>query len=198
MTESMKKKHFQPEGKHEGMLFTKDLSDQKARLRKSTTKNRTALFIIFAVMTLGVAGCSKDTARQDADPPSPAGQETEEKTEAAASTPTVAPEQILQKIDAQQAKEMMDSSSDLILLDVRTQEEYDEGHIEGALLIPDYEISDKAGELLTDKEATILIYCRSGRRSALAAQTLSDLGYSTVYDFGGIIDWPYEVITENK
>ena len=198
MTESMKKKHFQPDGKHEGMLFTKDSRYLNAALRKSSTKKRTALFIIFAVMILGLAGCSKDTARLDANPPSPAGQGSEEKTEVAASTPTAAPEQILQKIDAQQAKEMMDSSSDLILLDVRTQEEYDESHIKGALLIPDYEISDKAGELLADKEATILIYCRSGRRSALAAQALSDLGYSSVYDFGGIIDWPYEVITENK
>jgi phage shock protein E len=198
MTESKKKKHFQSGGKHEDMLFIKCSSDRKATLRKSTAKNRTALFIFFTVMILGFAGCSRDTARQEANPHSPAGPETEEETEAAASTPTAAPEQILQKIDAQQAKEMMDSSSDLILLDVRTQEEYNEGHIEGALLIPDYEISDQAGELLIDKAATILIYCRSGRRSALAAKELSDLGYSSVYDFGGIIDWPYEVITENQ
>jgi rhodanese-related sulfurtransferase len=81
-----------------------------------------------------------------------------------------------------------------IILDVRTPEEYEEGHIEGAILIPDNEITAKAEELLSDKNATILVYCRSGRRSALAAQALSELGYNKIYDFGGIIDWPYDVV----
>jgi rhodanese-related sulfurtransferase len=91
---------------------------------------------------------------------------------------------------------MMDASEEYILLDVRTQEEFAEGHIEGAILIPDYEIETKAEEQLTDKAATIFLYCRSGRRSALAAEALSNLGYTNIYDFGGIIDWPYEVVTE--
>lgn len=103
---------------------------------------------------------------------------------------------VLIKISAEDAKKMMDESDDITLLDVRTKEEYAEGHIEGSILIPDYELADQAELTLTDKSATILIYCRSGRRSAQAAQTLNDLGYTAVYDIGGIIDWPYEVVIE--
>ena len=100
---------------------------------------------------------------------------------------------IVQKIDAEEAKKMMEASEDIIILDVRTEDEYNSGHIEGAILIPDNEISDKAEEVLSDKAATILVYCRSGRRSASASQTLNDLGYTSIYDFGGIIDWPYPI-----
>ena len=90
----------------------------------------------------------------------------------------------------------MDGATDFLLIDVREKEEYAEGHIEGALLIPYDEIEESAGSLLADKQQTILIYCRSGRRSAIAARTLSDLGYTDVKDFGGIIDWPYDIKTE--
>ncbi|MEL7624432.1 MAG: rhodanese-like domain-containing protein [Clostridiales bacterium] len=96
-------------------------------------------------------------------------------------------------INAEEAKEMMDEEASHILLDVRTQAEYDEGHIPGAILIPDTEIKDRAEEELADKEAVILVYCRSGRRSKVAAQALADLGYTGIYEFGGIIDWPYEI-----
>lgn len=101
-----------------------------------------------------------------------------------------------QKISPSRAKEMMDKDSNTIILDVRTEEEFKTGHIKGALLLPDTDIIDKAEEVLTDKTATILIYCRSGRRSALAAKDLVDLGYSNVYDFGGILDWKYDIIIE--
>ncbi len=103
---------------------------------------------------------------------------------------------ILNKINAEEAKKMMDESSNLIVLDVRTEDEYNSGHIDGALLIPDNEIKAKAEELLSDKSATILVYCRSGRRSALAASALSELGYTVIYDFGGILDWPYDIVIE--
>ncbi len=103
---------------------------------------------------------------------------------------------VLAKITAEQAKEMMDSSTELVILDVRTQDEYEDGHIEGAILIPENEISTKAEEILTDKNATLLVYCRSGRRSALASQSLYEQGYTSIYDFGGILDWPYEVVTD--
>lgn len=99
------------------------------------------------------------------------------------------------KITAEEAKEMMDTQ-EVIILDVRTQAEYDEGHIEGALLIPNTELEDKAETLLPDKDKTILVYCRSGNRSETASRLLVDMGYSAVYDFGGIIDWPYETVTE--
>ena len=100
------------------------------------------------------------------------------------------------KITAKEAKEMMDKNSDITILDVRSEEEFNTGHIEGAILIPDTEILEMAEETLTDKSATILVYCRSGRRSALASASLVELGYSNVYDFGGIIDWKYDIITE--
>jgi phage shock protein E len=97
-------------------------------------------------------------------------------------------------ITAEEAKNMMDQEDSIIIVDVRTQEEYDAGYIEGAVLIPDFDIEAKAESLLPDKDATILIYCRSGRRSALAAQKLVELGYQNIYDFGGIIDWNYDIV----
>ncbi|MDA3731010.1 rhodanese-like domain-containing protein [Niameybacter massiliensis] len=101
-----------------------------------------------------------------------------------------------EKISAQQAKEMIDKGEYGVILDVRTLEEYNEGHIEGATLLPDNEIKDKAEITLYDKEEVILVYCRSGRRSEAAAKVLVEMGYTKVYDFGGIIDWPYEVVKE--
>ena len=96
-------------------------------------------------------------------------------------------------ITAEEAKEIMDSEEGYIILDVRTQEEYDEGHIPGAIVISHEEIVEKAEEVLTDKEQLILVYCRSGRRSKIAAEALLELGYTNIKEFGGIIDWPYEV-----
>ena len=98
-------------------------------------------------------------------------------------------------ITAEEAKKVMDTQADYIILDVRTQEEYDEGHIPGAILIPDTQIEEKAEEVLTDKNQLILVYCRSGRRSKLAAEKLAKLGYTNIKEFGGIIDWPYEVVS---
>ncbi len=96
-------------------------------------------------------------------------------------------------ITAQQAKEIMDTQEGYIILDTRTQEEYDEGHIPGAILIPYDEITEKAEGILTDKDQLILVYCRSGRRSKIAAADLVKLGHTNIKEFGGIIDWPYEV-----
>lgn len=100
------------------------------------------------------------------------------------------------KISAEDAKEIMDSTDDFVLIDVREEDEYASGHIAGALLIPYGEIKERAEIELTDKNQTILVYCRSGRRSAIAAQTLAELGYADVKDFGGIIDWSYDIETE--
>ena len=99
-----------------------------------------------------------------------------------------------EQITPAQAKEIMDKRDDYVILDVRTQEEFDEAHIDGAILIPDYEIADKAESILKDKDQLILVYCRSGRRSKLAAEALVKLGYTNVKEFGGIIDWPYETV----
>lgn len=99
------------------------------------------------------------------------------------------------KITAEDAKKLLDENKDVILLDVRMQEEYDERHIEGARLIPDIELSKRAEEELPDKDATILVYCRSGVRSEASARDLVDLGYTNVYDFGGIISYPYDTVS---
>ena len=85
-------------------------------------------------------------------------------------------------------------TSDVVILDVRTEEEFDDGHIRNAVLLPDYEISEKAESVLADKNQTILIYCRTGRRSAIAAKELISMGYTSVYDFGGIADWTDEIV----
>ena len=101
-------------------------------------------------------------------------------------------EAVYMNITAAEAKEIMDSQEGYIILDTRTQEEYDEEHIPGAILIPHDEITEKAEDMLTDKDQLILVYCRSGRRSKLAAEDLQKLGYTNIREFGGIIDWPYE------
>ena len=98
-----------------------------------------------------------------------------------------------QQITAEEAKELMDVWKYEIILDVREQDEYDEGHIPGAILIPHEQITEKAEEILPDKDQQILVYCRSGRRSKIAAEALAKLGYTDIKEFGGIIDWSYEV-----
>ena len=99
-----------------------------------------------------------------------------------------------EQISGEEAKKIMDSETSYIIIDARTQEEFDEGHIENAILIPEYEISERAEKELTDKNQLILVYCRSGRRSKIAAQALVELGYTNVKEFGGIIDWKFEVV----
>ena len=98
------------------------------------------------------------------------------------------------QISGAEAKALMDSESGYIIIDARTQEEYDQGHIPGAIMIPEYEIADRAEKELPDKDQLILVYCRSGRRSKIAAEELVKLGYTNVKEFGGIIDWEYEIV----
>jgi rhodanese-related sulfurtransferase len=95
------------------------------------------------------------------------------------------------QITPEQAKDMMDSQPACIILDVRAESEYMLGHIPGAIVIPHDEITARAPRELPDKNACILVYCRSGRRSKIAAEALVALGYTQVYEFGGINDWPY-------
>ena len=100
------------------------------------------------------------------------------------------------QITPAEAKALMESREGYVILDVRTPEEFAEGHIEGAILIPDYEIGEKAEGILTDKDQLILVYCRSGRRSKNAANELATLGYTNIKEFGGINDWKYGTVTE--
>ena len=99
-------------------------------------------------------------------------------------------------ISAEDAKNRMEESTTAIVVDVRTESEYKEGHIEGAILIPNETIIDTPPEELPDFDSEILIYCRSGNRSQQAAEKLVKIGYTNVSDFGGIIDWPYDTVTE--
>lgn len=98
-----------------------------------------------------------------------------------------------QQISQEEAKEMMDSQ-EVLILDVREQDEYDSGHIPGAVLLPVGSITEEsAAEVIPEKDATVLVYCRSGNRSKTAAKALAELGYTGIYEFGGITTWPYDV-----
>lgn len=97
-----------------------------------------------------------------------------------------------QQISQEEAKEMMDTQ-DVIILDVREQDEYDIGHIPGAVLLPVGTIDEEtAAEVIPEKDSTVLVYCRSGNRSKTASSALAELGYTNIYEFGGINTWPYE------
>ena len=120
-------------------------------------------------------------------------------------TPSVAPEATVpalsttsspaayRKITADQARARMDSGDPIVIVDVRTPEEFTSGHIPGAINVPNEGILNQMPEELPDPNAEILVYCRSGRRSKEAANKLIEMGYTNVFDFGGIIDWPYDV-----
>lgn len=95
------------------------------------------------------------------------------------------------KITSEEAKEMMDEG-DVMVVDVRRVDEYAQGHIPSALLIPNESIGEEQPEALPDKDAAILIHCRTGVRSKQAADKLVKMGYTNIYDFGGIVDWTYE------
>lgn len=98
------------------------------------------------------------------------------------------------RISQEEAKKIMDTESDIIILDVRTEEEFKSGHINNAINIPNEEISDFEITKLPDKNKKILVYCHSGYRSLEAAAKLALLGYKNIFEFGGIMTWPYEII----
>lgn len=97
------------------------------------------------------------------------------------------------QVSSTEAQQIMESKEDCVVLDVRTQEEYDSGHISGAICLPNEEIGPEDPEALPDKDQLILVYCRSGNRSAQAAGKLAELGYANVVDFGGINSWTGEI-----
>ena len=105
-------------------------------------------------------------------------------------------EPMYHQISQEEAKEMMSRDDGHVVVDVRRQDEYDEGHIPGAILIPNESIGCDSPEALPDYDQIILIYCRSGNRSKQAAQKLAEMGYTNIYEFGGIIDWTGEIVTD--
>lgn len=135
-------------------------------------------------MTVSLAGCGSRTkaAATEAEPTTGSTDATEPATRSA-----------YHKINSEEAKKMMDEA-EVTILDVRTAEEYAEGYIPDAVNLPNEEIGTEPPELLPDKDATLLVYCRSGRRSKDAADKLVAMGYTDVYDFGGILDWTYETV----
>lgn len=101
-----------------------------------------------------------------------------------------------QQISQEEAKTIMSTNQEAVILDVRTQEEYDSGHIKGAVLLPVDAITEEtAQEVIPTKDTQVLVYCRSGNRSVTASKALAQLGYTEVYEFGGINTWPYETET---
>lgn len=130
-------------------------------------KNKILILMFVIVMLFSITACSSQSGTEDG----------------------------YNKITADEAKDIIDNEEDIIILDVRTEEEYAEGHIENALQLSSTEISDSVEELIPDKDAKILVYCRSGNRSEGATRDMLELGYTNVYDFGGIIDWDYEIVT---
>ena len=126
------------------------------------------LLLAISLIAFLVMGCSKQAAKTDSDKSGG-----------------------YQKITASAVKSRLDKGEQLIIVDVRTKEEYDDGHIPKSLLIPYDEIEVKAASLLPDKNAAIIVYCRTGRRSEIAAKSLLKLGYTNVADIGAISDWKY-------
>ena len=125
--------------------------------------------IMLAVLCIPLASCANDSIKEDKE------------------------EIMYENITPKKAKELMESEKDYIILDTREEYEYDSGHIPGAILIPYTEIEARAESEIFDKDKLILVYCRSGRRSKIASEALVRLGYTNIKEFGGIIDWPYEV-----
>lgn len=137
---------------------------------------RTAPIALLAAALIALAACSAGDPAPDAAPSASAAVEDES---------------AYHKIDAATAKEMMDGG-DVTVVDVRRQDEYDAKHIPGAVLVPNESIGHSDPEALPDKEAKLIVYCRTGVRSKAASDKLVELGYENVYDMGGINDWPYD------
>ena len=100
------------------------------------------------------------------------------------------------QVSMEEAADMMEEESGYVILDVRTREEYAGGHIPGAICIPNETIGTEKPEELPDLNQLILVYCRSGNRSKQASEKLCAMGYTNVVEFGGIISWTGEVVTE--
>ena len=99
-------------------------------------------------------------------------------------------------LSSHEAYQLINEDETVIVIDVRSKEEFATGHINGAILLPVDQIEAHAEEILQNKDAVILVICRSGARSQYASQLLADLGYTNIYDIGGILSWPGELVTE--
>ena len=132
------------------------------------------LILVFALLLVFIAGCSASGPAADTEKSSPT----------------------FHQISQDEAKEMMAKDDGHVVVDVRRQDEYDAGHIPGAILVPNESIGCDSPEALPDYDQIILIYCRSGNRSKQAAQKLASMGYTNIYEFGGITTWTGDVVTD--
>ena len=149
-------------------------------------RKQIAVFLFTAIL-LSFAGCAGGST-------SPAGSTADSTATSALSSAASTeqqPQSSYHKITADEAKAMMDEGG-VTVVDVRRADEYEAAHIPGAILLSNETIADTAPDALTDKDAALLVYCRTGVRSKQASDTLVSLGYTQVYDMGGIVDWPYE------
>ena len=161
---------------------------------------RKVLLLLLTAIMLITAGCASDVPDAADTTPAPV---TSRAPETPQVTYQISDEGGMLKLPYQQisqatARMMMKAEDGHVVVDVRRQEEYDEGHIPGAILIPNESIETERPEELPDLYQIILIYCRSGRRSKEAAQKLADMGYVNIYEFGGIIDWEYDIVTSEQ
>ncbi|MDD3921579.1 MAG: rhodanese-like domain-containing protein [Eubacteriales bacterium] len=151
-------------------------------------RKKHCLLIVLLLWLLPVLAACSSTQKELGAPPT----EPQSTTKAEEASATPKGEAVL--ITAEEAKAIMDNETGYIILDVRTQEEFNTAHIPGAVLIPDDELEARAEMELPDKAQQLLLYCRTGRRSAAAAKLLISMGYTNVKDFGGITTWPYETV----
>ena len=146
------------------------------------------------VFPLALAGCTTNI-NENKDSQADTQNNTEPETNTLTESATETMKNSYIQINGKDAYAIMQNESNYVIIDARTDEEFAQGHIKDAILIPEYEIAQKAPSLLPNKDQLILVYCRSGRRSKIAAEALVNLGYTNVKEFGGIIDWEYETVT---
>ena len=150
---------------------------------KLLNKSIMATFLAAVLALTLLCGCS---AKTDTAAVTEATTDTQTQTQSESGT--------YKQVSAEEAAELMKTEKDFIILDVRRQDEYDSGHIPGAICVPNETIGTADIPELPDKSQLILVYCRSGRRSKEASQKLADMGYTNITEFGGIIDWKGEVV----
>ncbi|MDO4753628.1 MAG: rhodanese-like domain-containing protein [Bacillota bacterium] len=154
-------------------------------------KRTVIAWIVVLASVFSLWGCGNSEVSQQTNSTLDTGKSSESST-SSENTEEKGGTGVYTKITAEEAYEMM-KNQEVIIVDVRTEAEYKTGFIPNAVLIPNESIGDTPPAELPDKDATILLYCRSGNRSAQAANKLIKMGYTKVYDFGGINSWPYDI-----
>ena len=167
---------------------------------KKTEKNKekAAVWLVLALFVVFLLGGCRDADVPTEDPANASAAGSETASAAGTEAGAAAEPGTYQQISQDEAREMMAQDGTQVIVDVRTQEEYEAGHIPGAVCIPNESIGTEQPAELPDYGQIILVYCRSGRRSKEASQKLADMGYINVYEFGGINDWTGEIVTEDS